>query len=268
MWLTKDCKKEYLMLDKFREAKELEIESLRKDFIEGHLPGVYQGERLSFVDAIKAKGPGAVIAEFKPASPSKGIIRPDANPMDFAAEYAKNGAAVISVLTEHKYFGGHPDFLFLMNQEGVPILRKDFIFDPLQVAMTASSPAAAVLLIARMCDDITHLQQLIEIARMPGLAPVVEIFDQADLDMARQAGADIIQVNNRDLDTLETSLDQSRNFIKQKQEGELWICASGVSERAQVEEMASLGFDAILVGTSLMEAENPGEKLAELTGAK
>jgi len=256
------------MLNKFREAKQLEIDSLRKSFMEGHLPAVYRGDRPSFVDAIKAKGPGAIIAEFKPASPSKGILRENVNPMDFADQYANNGAAAISVLTEHKYFGGTPDFLFMMSQPGVPLLRKDFIIDPLQVAMTASSPAAAVLLIARMCDDVTHLTQLVELARMPGLSPVVEIFDQADLDMARAAGADIIQVNNRNLDTLETSLDQSRSFIKQKQEGELWICASGISERAQVEEMAELGFDAILIGTCLMEAENPGEKLAELTGEK
>jgi len=256
------------MLDKFREAKQMEIDSLRKDFEEGYLPGVYQGERPSFVDAIRAKGPGAIIAEFKPASPSKGILRENINPMDFADMYQKNGAAAMSVLTEHQYFGGTPDFLFMMLREGLPMLRKDFIFDPLQVAMTVSSPASAVLLIARMCDDATHLQQLIEIARMPGLAPVVEIFDQADLDMARQAGADIIQVNNRDLDTLEVSLDQSRTFIKQKQDGELWICASGVSQREQVEEMASLGFDAVLVGTCLMEAEDPGATLAELAGVK
>ncbi|WP_319471845.1 indole-3-glycerol-phosphate synthase [uncultured Pseudodesulfovibrio sp.] len=256
------------MLDKFREAKQLEIDSLRKDFMEGRVPAVYQGERPSFIDAIKAKGPGAVIAEFKPASPSKGILRDNLNPLDFADDYANNGAAAISVLTEHKYFKGTPDFLFMMKEPGVPLLRKDFIFDPLQVAMTASSPASAVLLIARMCDDATHLKQLVDLARMPGLAPVVEIFDQTDLDMAREAGADIIQVNNRDLDTLETSLDQSRNFITQKKDGELWISASGISERAQVEEMAGLGFDAVLVGTCLMEADNPGEKLAELTGAK
>ncbi len=256
------------MLDKFREAKQIEIESLRKDFMEGRVPAVYQGARPSFVDAIRAKGPGAVIAEFKPASPSKGVLRENLNPLDYADAYAENGAAAISVLTEHKYFKGTPDFLFMMSQPGIPLLRKDFIFDPLQVAMTASSPASAVLLIARMCDDVNHLKQLIDIARMPGLAPVVEIFDQADLDRAREAGADIIQVNNRDLDTLTISLDQGRRFIKQKQDGELWICASGVNERSEVEEMGSLGFDAVLIGTSLMEADDPGAKLAELTGAK
>jgi indole-3-glycerol phosphate synthase len=103
---------------------------------------------------------------------------------------------------------------------------------------------------------------------MPGLAPVVEIFDQSDLDRAREAGADIIQVNNRDLDTLTTTLDQGRRFIKQKRDGELWICASGVETRAQVEEMAGLGFDAVLIGTSLMLADDPGAKLAELAGGK
>lgn len=256
------------MLDKFREAKRLEIESLRKDFMEGRIPAVYQGERPSFTDAIRAKGPGAIIAEFKPASPSKGVLRENLNPLDYADAYAENGAAAISVLTEHKYFKGTPDLLFMMNGPGLPLLRKDFIFDPLQVAMTASSPASAVLLIARMCDDAGHLKQLIDIARMPGLTPVVEIFDQADLDLARHAGADVIQVNNRDLDTLTTTLDQGRKFIRQKKDGELWICASGVSERGQVEEMAGLGFDAVLIGTCLMEAVDPGAKLAELTGAR
>ncbi|WP_285907887.1 indole-3-glycerol phosphate synthase TrpC [Pseudodesulfovibrio pelocollis] len=254
------------MLDKFRQAKQAEIDSLRKDFMEGRVPAVYQGERPSFTEAIRAKGPGAVIAEFKPSSPSQGVIREHANPVDFAAIYANNGAAAISVLTEHVYFGGHPDSLFLMNGPGLPLLRKDFIFDPLQVAMTASSPASAVLLIARMFTSAAELKLLVDLARMPGLAPVVEIFDQADLDTARAAGADIIQVNNRDLDTLTTTLDQSRTFIRQKRDGELWISASGVSTRAQVEEMAGLGFDAVLIGTSLMRADDPGRMLAELTG--
>lgn len=255
------------MLDKFRQAKQAEIDSLRKDFMEGRVPAAYQGGRPSFVEAIRAKGPGAVIAEFKPSSPSQGVIREHANPLDFADIYAANGAAAISVLTEHVYFGGHPDYLFMMNGPGLPLLRKDFIFDPLQVAMTASSPASAVLLIARMFGSAAELKQLVDLARMPGLAPVVEIFDQTDLDTAREAGADIIQVNNRDLDTLTTSLDQSRTFIRHKREGELWISASGVSTRAQVEEMAALGFDAVLVGTSLMRADDPGRMLAELTGS-
>ena len=99
---------------------------------------MYQGERPSFVESIRAKGPGAVIAEFKPASPSKGVFKEELNPLDYADAYAKNGAAAISVLTEHVYFKGTPDFLFMMNGPGVPLLRKDFILDPLQVAVITS----------------------------------------------------------------------------------------------------------------------------------
>lgn len=255
------------MLDKFRAAKAEEIESLLKTFAEGMVPGLYQGKRPSFVDAIRAKGPGAVIAEFKPASPSKGVLREHANPLDFMEMYANNGAAAISVLTEHKYFNGTPDYLFMMSEAKVPLLRKDFIFHPLQVAMTASSPASAMLLIARMFETAGELKQLVDLTRMTGMAPVVEIFDQEDLDKAREAGSDIIQVNNRDLDTLRITLDQARSFAPQKRDGELWICASGVETRAQIEEMASIGFDAVLIGTSLMVADDPGAKLAELTGA-
>lgn len=254
------------MLDKFRAAKEEEIRSLEKSFAEGMIPGMYQGERPSFTDAVRAKGPGAIIAEFKPASPSRGVIRENANPLDFMDMYAQNGAAAISVLTEHQYFHGTPDYLFMMSGAGIPLLRKDFIFHPLQVAMTASSPASAMLLIARMFETAEELKQLVDLTRMTGVAPVVEIFDQADLDMAREAGSDIIQVNNRDLDTLQVTLDQARGFAPQKRAHELWICASGVDTRAQVEEMGEIGFDAVLIGTSLMLAEDPGAKLAELAG--
>ena len=133
---------------------------------------------------------------------------------------------------------------------------------------TAATPASAILLIVRMFSGQDELASLHGLCLVRGLEPVVEVFDERDLDRAKEIGARTIQVNNRDLDTLETNLDQSRKFIRQKQDGELWICASGVSERAQVEEMASLGFDAVLVGTCLMEADNPGAKLAELTGAR
>ncbi len=254
------------MLDKFRKAKQPEIEALREEFMAGQIPAKYEGERPSFTGAIRAKGPGAVIAEFKPASPSKGILREHANPLDYAQAYAENGAAAMSVLTESQYFQGHPNYLFMCAQYGLPLLRKDFILDPLQVAMTASSPASAMLLIARMFGSTHELRQLIQLAEMAGLEPVVEIFDEQDLESAREAGATIIQVNNRDLNTLTTTLDVSRRLMD-KQNDELWISASGVECREQVLEMADLAFDAVLVGTSLMLADDPGAMLAELTGA-
>lgn len=254
------------MLDKFRKAKQQEIAALREEFAAGKIPAKYEGERPSFTGAICAKGSGAVIAEFKPASPSKGVLREHANPLDYAQIYAENGAAAMSVLTESQYFQGHPNYLFMCAQYGLPLLRKDFILDPLQVAMTASSPASAILLIARMFGSTHELRQLIQLAEMAGLEPVVEIFDKADLEASREAGASIIQVNNRDLNTLATTLDVSRGLMD-KQDGEVWISASGVDRRDQVAELASLGFDAVLVGTSLMQSDDPGALLAELTGA-
>lgn len=255
------------MLDKFRKAKQPEIDALREEFIAGQIPAKYGGTRPSFSGSIRAKGPGAIIAEFKPASPSKGVLREHANPLDFAQAYADNGAAAMSVLTENQYFKGHPDYLFMCSQSGLPLLRKDFILDPLQVAMTASSPASAVLLIARMFGSTHELRQLIQLADMAGLEPVVEIFDEQDLDNAREAGASIIQVNNRDLNSLKTTLDVSRRLMD-KQDSELWISASGVGRRDQVVEMGELGFDAVLIGTGLMLAEDPGTLLAELAGVQ
>lgn len=253
------------MLDKFRIAKQEEIEVLRKEFMEGRIPAMYEGTRPGFAEAIRAKGPGAVIAEFKPASPSKGVLREHANPLDFVEAYANNGAAAMSVLTEPQYFKGHPDYLFMCADRGLPLLRKDFIVDPLQVAMTASSPASAVLLIARMFGSSHELREMVQLAEAAGLEPVTEVFDEADLDSAREAGASIIQVNNRDLNTLTTTLDISRRLMD-KQDGELWISASGVDSREQIEEMAGVGFDAVLIGTSLMLADDPGAMLARLTG--
>lgn len=255
------------MLDKFRKAKEAEILALHQEFTQGRIPAAFTGPRPSFTDALRDKGPGAVIAEFKPKSPSKGELREHANILDYAQTYERNGAAAMSVLTEPQYFGGIPEFLFMARQTSeLPLLRKDFILHPLQISQTAATPASAVLLIARMFDDQNLLHDMIALARMAKLSAVVEIFDEADLERARTAGAPIIQVNNRDLDTLTTTLDISRRLAADRQPSEVWISASGVENREQVQEMADLGFGAVLVGTSLMLDDDPGERLAELTG--
>lgn len=257
------------MLDKFRKAKEPEILALHEEFTQGRIPAAFTGSRPSFTDALREKGPGAVIAEFKPKSPSKGQLREHANILDIAQSYEENGAAAMSVLTEPEYFGGIPEYLFMARQtSALPLLRKDFILHPLQIAQTASTPASAVLLIARMIDDDTFLHEMVVLARMAGLTAVVEVFDETDLERSKKAGAPVIQVNNRDLDTLTTTLDISRRLVSGKEESELWISASGVDEREQVLELAELGFDAVLVGTNLMQADDPGEALAKLTGAR
>ncbi len=255
------------MLEKFRKAKADEIKALHRAAESESLPAPWQGKRVSFSGSLRDCGPGAVIAEYKRASPSKGEINLSLSPEAIASKYAASGAAAISVLTERTYFKGELGFLKAMTGPGLPLLRKDFLFDPLQVAETAATPASALLLIVRMFENSAHLAEMINAARKAGLESVVEIFAPEELEMAREAGADIIQVNNRDLDTLATDLDNSREMIRRKG-SELWICASGIETSGQVREMAGLGFDAVLVGTSLMRENDPGAALKSLTGRK
>ncbi len=169
------------------------------------------------------------------------------------------------MLTEESWFKGSLSFLERMSGPGLPLLRKDFIIHPLQVAHTAASPASAVLVIVRMLED-GPLSEIIGASRKFGLEPVAEVFDGEDLRRAHKAGADIIQVNNRDLDTLRVDLDNSRRLARRKGSGEFWISASGIENSGQLDGLLELGFDAALVGSALMDA--PGEKLAALLESK
>ena len=209
------------MLKKFKVAKQAELVRLEKLEREGLFPPAISEKRPGFKLALQAKGPGAVIAEYKRASPSKGEINLVAKPEQIALEYAHAGAAAISVLTEDQYFKGDFDFLFKMRgkifsgglDHNLPLLRKDFLFHPLQIKQTAASPASAYLLIVRMLN-LNLLKELIELGRKYGLEAVVEVFDQRDLELAQAAGAEIIQVNNRDLQHLDVNLDNSRQLFK------------------------------------------------------
>jgi len=253
------------MLEKFRGAKHAEIAHLKALEASEDLPLPYQGKRPSFSDAILAGAPIAVIAEYKRASPSAGDINLGLTPGEAAAMYAAAGAAALSVLTEETYFKGSLDYLDIMSGAGLPMLRKDFILHPLQVAATAATKASALLVIVRMLTD----EELAEILRRTydaGLEAVIEVFDEPDLARAEAAGAHIIQVNSRDLDTLTTDLAVAERLAKRKRPGRIWIAASGIKTRSDVLRMAALGFDAVLVGTSLMSGTDPGAALARLTG--
>lgn len=255
------------MLDKFAQAKRREIMDLMALDATGALPAPRPGTRPPFAAALRAAGPGAVIAEYKRASPSKGVINLDLGPLDVAEGYARGGAACMSVLTEEDHFQGELAYLDTCVPAGLPLLRKDFVLHPLQVRQTAATPASAMLLIARMVEQ-AELADMIALADELGLETVTEVFDGADLVKARSAGAQVIQVNNRDLDTLEISLDVSRRLAEAKLPGELWISASGITSGAQIDELASLGYDAVLIGTFLMEGADPGTALATLIGER
>lgn len=253
------------MLEEFRKAKQTEIAAL----LARGIPKPYAGAKPDFAAALKKDGSIAVVAEYKRASPSRGAIRTDLPVETVAAMYQANGAAAMSILTEGDFFQGHLSFLDRAAAgASLPLLRKDFLFEACQIKATAATRASALLLIARMLPGAEKLAELLRLAESYGLSAVVEVFDLADLRLAREAGAGIIQVNARDLDTLKVSRQACLDIIKEGKPaaGEIWIAASGISEPDQLEQARQAGFDAALVGSSLMEKANPGAALAALLG--
>ena len=251
------------MLERFRIAKAAEIAVLTEQAAKGSIPRPFTGIRPSFTGSLSTKRPLPVIAEYKRASPSKGDINLAATPEQVAAAYANAGAGAISALTEETYFKGSMAYLDRMTGPGLPLLRKDFILHPLQVDQTAASPASAVLLIVRMLDD-AMLRALLFRCLDLGLEPVTEVFDMTDLRRAQAVAAPIIQVNNRDLDTLAVDLTLSRQLAAFKHEKEFWITASGINNRDELTSLLDMGFDAALIGSSLMQKGDPGQGLAAL----
>jgi len=252
------------MLEKFVKAKHQEIELLKKQALEGISAKPLQRQRPKLVKALKKTGP-SIIAEYKRASPSRGIINSSVPAREAAKMFVRGGAAAVSVLTEKKYFQGDIDYLEIFARQELPVLRKDFLFHPLQVEQTAATRASALLLIVRIVPEPGLLRELVEMSLGYGLEPVVEIFNHQELDLARKSGAGVILVNNRDLDRLVVDLDVSRELIKEKDSRETWICASGIENKYQVYEFYYLGFEAFLIGTSIMSSDNPEMKLRGLT---
>jgi len=194
-----------------------------------------------------------VIAEFKRASPSKGIIDGTASPEEKALEYVEKGATAVSVLTEESYFlGSAEDLKAVRNAVPVPVLRKDFVFDPFQIIETRAIGADAVLLIAAMLDD-PELRKLMEEAEALGLDALVEVHSKGEFERAVTAGARLIGVNNRDLNTFEVSLKHSKDLIGYKPEDVVMISESGISTVDEIEELKALGFDGFLIGEALMK---------------
>ncbi len=250
------------MLDRFRTAKAEEIRRLEAQANQGTLPAPYTGPRRSFGETLRQRGREsahglAIIAEYKRASPSRGDIALDLSPEDVARQYLRAGASALSVLTEETYFKGNLGFLERMAFADVPLLRKDFLFHPLQVRQTAGTPASALLLIVRMFNSMDALRTMLDLTHELGMEAVVEVFDERDLAMAREAQARIIQVNNRDLDTLRTDLAICSRLGHHRTDAEVWIAASGISSGADVRYVADQGYDAMLVGTALMRHGTP-----------
>ena len=210
----------------------------------------------------------ALIAEVKKASPSKGVFVEDFDPVALAQTYEANGAAAISVLTDQPFFQGSLDYLRAIRQAvGLPLLRKDFIIDPYQVAEARAAGADAVLLIvAALTDDqLAHLHA--EVTEF-GMAALVEVHDEAELARAVVVGATLIGVNNRDLRTFDVDLNTTGRIAASVPDNVTLVAESGIKNVADVAQMGLLGAHAVLVGESLVTAEDTAAKVRELAGVQ
>lgn len=257
-------------LEKFRLAKQEEIRLLEEQSLNGNLPQFFRGKRPSFRKVLhQEQDLPAVIAEYKRASPSSGKIDLTLTPEDVASQYAESGASALSVLTEKKFFQGDLSFLARMTQCALPLLRKDFLFHPLQIRQTASTPASALLLIVRLTPNVKILRDLRESAEKFGIDAVVEVFDESDLNRARSSGSTLIQVNARDLDTFAVNRQSCLNLAQKCRfdangQSEIWIAASGMDCKDHLKMAANAGFDAVLLGTALMRDGHPRQSLKNL----
>jgi indole-3-glycerol phosphate synthase len=206
----------------------------------------------------------SIIAEIKRATPSAGQLAEHLNPGETARAYARGGAAAISVLTEPEFFKGSLDDLEAVLGAGLPVLRKDFVVDPWQLLESRAMGADAALLIVRIVRD--DLAELFKASRALGLHVLVEIYDEDDLNAALDVGAEVVGVNNRDLDTFDVDPQRTSKLMPLIPDEVVVIALSGVSTRAEIEELASGGVRGALVGEALVRSEDPEAKLRELRG--
>lgn len=203
-----------------------------------------------------------VIAEIKRASPSKGVINAGIDVAATARSYESGGASAISVLTEEdRFLGSLDDLSEAKDAVGIPILRKDFVFDEFQIFEAADAGADAILLIVAMLDD-AKLKALYDLADHElGLDALVEVHTLEELERAANLAPRLIGVNNRDLKSFKVSLDVSRELVKHRPPGSLMIAESGLSARNEIEELRALGFNGFLIGESLMRSADAGAML-------
>jgi len=219
-----------------------------------------------FAAALGAPGV-SVIAEVKGASPLRGPLRDDFVPVDLAAAYADNGAAAVSVLTEQHFFAGDVEHLLAVSSSiELPTLRKDFVTELYQIFRAATAGASAVLLIAELLDG-SALKEFVDAARSVGLDALVEFHRPSLLTPSVEAGSGIVGINNRNLDTMELDFEHALRLAPELPRDVLTVAESAVSEAADVRRVARRRFDAILVGTALVTADDPGAKLRELVEA-
>jgi indole-3-glycerol phosphate synthase len=205
-----------------------------------------------------------LIAEVKKASPSRGLLSPDLNPTELARTYAEGGAAAISVLTEENYFMGSVEHLAAIREVvGLPLLRKDFIFDPYQVYESRAYGADALLLITAILSQ-GQLKEMISLSQGLGLGCLVEVHNENEVERAVHTGTEIIGINNRDLDSFAVDINTTRRLRSLVPEERVLVSESGIKSRKDVERLGRWGVDAVLVGEALVTASDIRAKMREL----
>jgi len=247
------------MLDRIVAQKYKEIEALKDRF-----PAVPLKGTSSFNPFTLKGGAVSIIAEVKKASPSRGVLCADFNPVNLAASYEQNGAALVSVITDEQFFNGSPQTLAEVKAAvSIPVLRKDFILHTCQLYQTSELGADAVLLIAAL-HNYDSLLQLAETCNLLGLHPLLEIHDKNELALLRDLPIRMLGINNRNLKNFSVDLRTSLALVERLPDSYIKISESGISNAEEVRLLFRAGFDALLIGEGLVTSNNPGHKLREL----
>lgn len=253
------------ILNRIIEDKRQEVADLKRSVPQSELEVMIEQRPpvRDFARALAAPGI-SLIAEAKKASPSRGLLCPDFDPVRLARAYEKAGAAAISVLTEVKYFQGRLDYLSAVRQAvDIPVLRKDFIFDPYQVYESAAAGADAILLIAAVLTN-SRLDELQSLAGDFGMTCLVETHDESDVERAFRACAPVIGINNRDLETFEVDLSTTGRLCSIIPQGTMIVSESGIHTREDVIKLQEYGVDAVLIGESLVTSRDIPRTVKEL----
>ena len=250
------------LLDGAREGVRARSAEIPLERLEGQLGE--QTDQRPFSEALTRPGL-SLIAEFKRRSPSAGEIRPGATVEEMVGAYEAGGAAALSVLTDERHFGGGlADLQAARRASELPILQKDFFVDEYQLYEAAVSGADAVLLIVAALED-GPLASLHDAARGLDLDCVVEVHSDEELERALAVDAEVIGINNRNLDDFSVDIGTTKELMADIPAGATVVAESGISERATLEELEEMGVDAVLIGEALMRAEDPEAKVRELT---
>ena len=256
-----------MILDKIIEEKKREIEAARAEVSLDELikkSADFISQVRGFKEAVSQTGKINLVAEIKKASPSKGVLREDFQPVKIAQEYETSGACALSVLTDKKFFQG--DIAYLKNvREAVnlPILRKDFIIDKYQIYESVCAGADSVLLIVQLLAE-EQLKDFIQACAQLNLDALCEVHSQEDLDKALSVDCEIIGINNRNLDTFEEDLQVTARLIKRVPKGKIVISESAIKTAEDVKYLQGLGVNAVLIGETFMRSKDIAAKVKEL----